>query len=142
RKLSSGLDSMTRSGCATFCSVPQSGPRGQARRYSNSHTTQPAESGSVRYPHGMDHLEVLREKIARLRAEIAQIQESNQEYRLREMTTTTEAQVAHGERQERLLAIQRELAQVADLGRRIHSVDKMREMTRARLHLVKQAQAS
>ncbi|PYX55118.1 MAG: hypothetical protein DMG76_19125 [Acidobacteria bacterium] len=90
----------------------------------------------------MDHLEVLREKIARLRAEIAQIQESNQEYRLREMTTTTEAQVAHGERQERLLAIQRELAQVADLGRRIHSVDKMREMTRARLHLVKQAQAS
>ncbi len=89
----------------------------------------------------MDHLEVLREKIARLRAEIAQIQESNQEYRLREMTTTTEAQVAHGERQERLLAIQRELAQVADLGRRIHSVDKMREMTRARLHLVKQAQA-
>ncbi len=89
----------------------------------------------------MDHLEVLRKKIARLRAEIAQIQESNQEYRLREMTTT-EAQVAHGERQERLLAIQRELAQVADLGRRIHSVDKMREMTRARLHLVKQAQAS
>jgi hypothetical protein len=33
---------------------------------------------SVRYPDGMDHLEVLREKIARLRAEIAQIQESNQ----------------------------------------------------------------
>ena len=90
----------------------------------------------------MDHLEVLREKIARLRAEIAQIQESNQEYRLREMTTTTEAQVAHGERQERLLAIQRELAQVADLGRRIHSVEKMREMARGRLHPVKQAQAS
>ena len=89
----------------------------------------------------MDHLEVLREKIARLRAEIAAIQGSNQEYRLREWVET-EAQVAHGERQERLLAIQRELAQVADLGRRIHSVDKMREMTRARLHLVKQAQAS
>ena len=89
----------------------------------------------------MDHLGVLREKIARLRSEIAQIQESNQEYRLREWTGT-EAQVAHGERQERLLAIQRELVQVADLGRRIHSVDKMREMTRARLHLVKQAQAS
>jgi transcriptional regulator of NAD metabolism len=89
----------------------------------------------------MDHLEVLREKIARLRAEIAAIQGSNREYRLREWVET-EAQVAHGERQERLLAIQRELAQVADLGRRIHSVDKMREMTRARLHLVKQAQAS
>jgi len=89
----------------------------------------------------MDHLEVLREKIARLRAEIAAIQESNQEYRLREWVET-EAQVAHGERQERLLAIQQELAQVADLGRRIHSVDKMREMTRARLHPVKRAQAS
>ena len=89
----------------------------------------------------MDHLEVLREKIARLRAEIAHIQESNQEYRLQEWKRT-EAQVAHGERQERLLAIQRELAQVADLGRRIHSVEKMREMARARLHPVKQAQAS
>ena len=89
----------------------------------------------------MDHLEVLREKIARLRSEIAQIQESNQEYRLRERVGT-EAQVAHGERQERLVAIQRELAQVTDLGRRIHSVDKMREMTRARLHPVKRAQAS
>jgi transcriptional regulator of NAD metabolism len=95
----------------------------------------------MRYPDGMDHLDVLRDKIARLRAEIAQIQELNQEYRLRDMTAT-EAQVAHGERQERLLAIQRELAQVADLGRRIHAVDKMREMTRARLHLVKQARAS
>ena len=102
---------------------------------------QPAGSPSVRYPDGMDHLEVLREKIARLRSEIAQIQESNQEYRLRERVGT-EAQVAHGERQERLVAIQRELAQVADLGRRIHSVDKMREMTRARLHPVKRAQAS
>ena len=89
----------------------------------------------------MDHLEVLRAKIARLRAEIAAIEELNREYRLREWVGT-EAQVAHGERQERLLAIQRELAQVADLGRRIHSVDKMREMTRARLHLLKQAQAS
>jgi transcriptional regulator of NAD metabolism len=95
----------------------------------------------VRYADGMDHLEVLREKIARLRAEIAHIQESNQEYRLQEWNRT-EAQVAHGERQERLLAIQRELAQVADLGRRIHSVEKMREMARARLHPVKQAQAS
>ena len=89
----------------------------------------------------MDHLEVLREKIARLRAEIAHIQESNQEYRLQEWNRT-EAQVAHGERQERLLAIQRELAQVADLGRRIHSVEKMREMARGRLHLLKQARAS
>ena len=89
----------------------------------------------------MDHLEVLREKIARLRAEIAQIQESNQEYRLREWTRT-EAQVAHGERQERLLAIQQELAQVADLGRRVLSVEKMKGRNRARLHLVEQEKAS
>jgi hypothetical protein len=89
----------------------------------------------------MDHLEVLREKIARLRAEIAQIQESNQEYRLRECTGT-EAQVAHGQRHERLQAIQHELAQVADLGRRILSLQKMKERNRARLHLVEQEKAS
>src|SRR6202011_3792375 len=141
RKLSSGLDSTTSSGCATFCSVPQSGPRGQACRYSNWHATQPAGSPAVRYPNGMDHLEVLREKIARLRAEIAQIQGSNQEYRLRE-SVETEAQVAHGERQERLLAIQQELAQVGDLGRRILSLEKMKEQNRPRLHLVEQEKAS
>ena len=89
----------------------------------------------------MDHLEVLREKIARLRAEIAQIQESNQEYRLRERVGT-EAQVAHGQRHERLQAIQQELAQVADLGRRVLSVEKMKERNRARLHLVEQEKAS
>jgi hypothetical protein len=89
----------------------------------------------------MDHLEVLREKIARLRAEITQIQESNQEYRLREWTGT-EAQVAHGQRHERLQAIQHELAQVADLGRRILSLQKMKEQNRARLHLVEEEKAS
>ena len=89
----------------------------------------------------MDHLEVLREKYARLRAEIAQIQELNQEYRRREWTAT-EAQVAHGERQERLLAIQQELAQVADLGRRVLSVEKMKERNRVRLHPVEQEKAS
>ncbi len=89
----------------------------------------------------MDHLEVLREKIARLRAEIGQIQESNQEYRLREWTGT-EAQVAHGQRHERLQAIQHELAQVADLGRRILSLQKMKEQNRARLHLVEEEKAS
>ena len=89
----------------------------------------------------MDHLEVLREKIARLRAEIAHIQESNQEYRLQEWNGT-EAQVAHGERQGRLLAIQRELVQVADLGRRVLSVEKMKERNRARLHPVEQEKAS
>ena len=89
----------------------------------------------------MDHLEVLREKIARLRAEIAAIQELNQEYRLRERVGT-EAQVAHGQRHERLQAIQQELARVADLGRRILSVEKIKEQNRARLHLVGQQKAS
>jgi hypothetical protein len=89
----------------------------------------------------MDHLEVLRKKIARLRAEIAQIQELNQEYRLREWVGT-EAQVAHGERQQRLLAIQKELAQVGDLGRRVLSVKKMKEQNRARLRLIEQEKAS
>jgi transcriptional regulator of NAD metabolism len=93
----------------------------------------------------MDHLEVLREKIARLRAEIAYIHELNQEYRLRQ-SNETEAQVAHGQRQERLQAIQQELAQVRDLGRRVVSLEtmkeKMKEKSRDRLHLVGQARAS
>ena len=89
----------------------------------------------------MDHLEVLREKIARLRAEIAAIQGSNREYRLREWVDT-EAQVAHGQRPERRLAIQQELAQVAHLGRRVLSVEKMKERNRARLHPVEQEKAS
>jgi hypothetical protein len=89
----------------------------------------------------MDHLEVLREKIARLRSEIAQIQESNQEYRLRQWNGT-EAQVAHGQRQQRLQEISQELAQVSDLGRRIHLVEQVKETHRSRPHLVKGAKAS
>ena len=92
----------------------------------------------MRYPEGMDHLDVLREKIARLRAEIARIQELNQEYRLRE-TTATEAQVAHGERQERLLAIQQELAQLADLSQRVLSMEQRKAEHRSRLSVVKKA---
>lgn len=89
----------------------------------------------------MDHLEVLREKIARLRAEIAEIHALNQEYRLRR-GNGIEAQVDHGQRQERLQAIQQELAQVQDLGRRVVSVERMKEKTRERLPVVKQARAS
>jgi transcriptional regulator of NAD metabolism len=84
----------------------------------------------------MDHLEVLREKIGRLRAEIAQIQELNQQYRLRE-ANATEAQVAHGQRHERLQAIQQELSQLSDLGRKVISVEDLKEKHRARMHLVK-----
>jgi hypothetical protein len=48
---------------------------------------------SMKYPDFMEHLEVLREKIARLRLEIAQIQELNRVYRL-QGGNGTEAQVA------------------------------------------------
>jgi len=86
----------------------------------------------------MDHLGVLREKIGRLRAEIARLQELSEEYR-REGRHETQAQIAHGQRHERLQAIQQELAQLADLGRRVRSVEQMKEQHRPRLHLAKKA---
>jgi hypothetical protein len=84
----------------------------------------------------MDHLIVLREKIGSLRAEIAELQKLNEEYR-RQGRNDTQAQVAHGQRHERLQAIQQELIQLADLGRRVRSVEQMKEEHRSRLHLVK-----
>jgi hypothetical protein len=92
----------------------------------------------VSYPDDMDHLDVLRGKIARLREEIAHIQKLNQGYRLRH-ENGTEAQVAHGQGQERLQAIQRELIQLSDLGRKVLSVEEMKAKHRSRLHLVKWA---
>lgn len=86
----------------------------------------------------MDHLAVLREKIGSLRAEIAQLQELNDQYR-REGRPETQAQVAHGQRQERLQAIQQELAQLAGLGRRVLSVEQRKAEHRSRLHLGKEA---
>ncbi len=84
----------------------------------------------------MDQIEVLREKIARLRVEIAEIQTSNEQYRLRAVNGT-DAQVAHGQRSERLQAIQQELTQLANLGRKVQSIEEMKENNRTRLHLVK-----
>jgi len=82
-------------------------------------------------------LEVFRERIVLLRAEIAQIQESNERYRL-QSRNDLEAQVAHGKRLQRLLAIQRELAQLAGVGSRVRSIeDKKRQ--RSRLFLLKEA---
>ena len=92
----------------------------------------------MRYPGRIDHLEVLREKIGRLRAEIAQIQELNALYRL-QGGNNTDAQAAHGQRNERLQAIQQELAQLATLGSRVRSVAEMKERHPSRHHLVKQA---
>jgi hypothetical protein len=89
----------------------------------------------------MDHLKVLQDKIVNLRAEIAQIHEQNEQYR-RDKSNGTLAQVAHGQRHERLQVIQKELTKLADLGRKVHSANQAREHHRSRLELVKQSRAS
>lgn len=81
---------------------------------------------------------MLREKIGSLRDEIAHLQELNDQYR-RQVRNGTEAQVAHGQRHERLQEIQQELVKLADLGRRVVSVEQRKEEHRSRLHLVKKA---
>jgi hypothetical protein len=86
----------------------------------------------------MDHLAVLREKIGRLRAEIADLQGLNDQYR-GQSHHETEAQVAHGQRHERLQAIQQELAQLADLSQRVLSMEQRKAEHRSRLHVVKKA---
>jgi hypothetical protein len=86
----------------------------------------------------MDHLEVLRQKVATLRAEIVQLQELNQQYR-RQYRADTEAQVAHGQRQQRLLAIQQELTQLARLGGRVRSIEEMKDQHRSRPYLATKA---
>jgi len=89
----------------------------------------------------MDHLRVLRDKIERLRVEIASIHELNEQFR-RGGRSGTAAQVAHGQRNERLQSIQHELVQLADLGRRVVSTEQVREKHRSRLHLVGQKRAA
>ena len=86
----------------------------------------------------MDHLDVLQEKVTRLRAEIAHIEQLNQAYRQRRLNEQ-KAQVAHGQRHERLQAIQQELAQLALLGRKTQSIEEMKDKHRSGLHLAKKA---
>jgi prefoldin subunit 5 len=86
----------------------------------------------------MDYLEVLREKIGSLRAEITQIQELNKRYRVRDWNGA-EGEVANGQRRERLEAIQQELTQLASLGRKVQSVEEMKVKHRFLLHPVKKA---
>jgi hypothetical protein len=99
------------------------------------------EAVQISYSDGMDHLGVLRDKIGRLREEIADIQELNEQSR-RNGRNGADAQVAHGQRNERLQAIQQELVQLAELGRRVVSTEQMKEKHRSRLHLVKEKRAS
>ena len=80
----------------------------------------------------MDHLEVLREKIGRLRAEIADIQKLNEQYRADR--SGPEAELGQQQRQERLQEIQQELGQIAGLGRKVLSVEEMKDKHRSRLH--------
>jgi hypothetical protein len=89
----------------------------------------------------MDHLEVLRDKVGKLRQEIAEIRSLNAEFRL-SRASGADAQVAHSQRNERLQAIQLELVRLSDLGRRVISSEQMKEKHRSRLELVKQKQAS
>jgi hypothetical protein len=89
----------------------------------------------------MDYVGVLRGKIGRLRVEIADIQELNQQFR-RDGRNGTGVQVAHGQRSERLQEIQRELLQLADLGRRVVSTERMAAKHPSRPHTVKQKRAA
>ena len=88
----------------------------------------------MRYPSPMDHVAVLREKIAGLRSEIADIQALNDRYRFG-VQHGAGAEIAHVQRQERLREIQEELIQLANLSRKALSIERMRENHRARLHL-------
>jgi hypothetical protein len=88
------------------------------------------------YPYDMDHLIVLREKIARLRAEIADIQALNERYRFGGKNGP-EAEISHSHRLERLQQIQEELVQLSRLGRKTLSIEETREKHRSRLHLVR-----
>ena len=85
----------------------------------------------------MDNLLVLRDKVGRLREEIADIQKLNEQFR-RDGWNGADSQVAHGQRNERLQAIQHELVRLADLGRKVISTEQMKEKHRTRLHLIKQ----
>ena len=85
----------------------------------------------------MNHLGVLRNKIGLLRVEIADIQELNQQFR-RDGGNGTGVQVAHGQRSERLQEIQRQLLQLADLGRKVVSTEQTKEQPLPRLHPVKE----
>jgi hypothetical protein len=89
----------------------------------------------------MDNLLVLRDKVGRLREEIADIQKLSEQFR-HDGWNGADAQVAHGQRNERLQAIQHELVRLADLCRRVVSTEQMKEKHRTRLHLIKQQRAS
>jgi hypothetical protein len=89
----------------------------------------------------MDYLGVFRAKVGRLRVEIADIQDLNQQFR-RNGGNGAGVQIAHGQRIERLQAIQHELVQLADLGRRVVSTEHIKENPHSQPHLIKRKRAA
>ena len=89
----------------------------------------------------MDHLRVLRDKVGRFREEIAVIRALNDQFR-RAVRNDVMAQIAQVRRQERLQAIQHELVQLSDLGRRIDSTEQLKEEHRSGLHPVKRKRSA
>jgi hypothetical protein len=86
----------------------------------------------------MDHIEALREKIARLRLEIADIHELNDRDRFR-ARHAPEVETARVQRQQRLAQIQEELIQLSKLNRKAVSTEQMRENLSLRLRTEKRA---
>jgi hypothetical protein len=84
---------------------------------------------------------MFRDKIGRLRVEVTDIQVLNQQFR-RDGGNGTGSQLAHGQRSERLQAIQHELVQIADLGRRVVLTEQVKERHSSRLRPVKQKRAA
>lgn len=72
----------------------------------------------------MDHIEAIREKIAHLRSEIANIQVLNDEYRFGVQRGPVE-QTAHIQRQQRLEEIKEELTQLSQLNRKAVPIEQM-----------------
>jgi hypothetical protein len=89
----------------------------------------------------MDHFSALKQKVADLRAEIAQIKELNKQYgngKSHDMIS----HVAHAQRHERLQGIMQELSRLADFGRALCSASRTRESEPSnRIHLVKNSSA-
>jgi hypothetical protein len=86
----------------------------------------------------MDHLEVLRDKVERLRSEIAEIKLLNERHRLR-AGDGADAREMYLKRHERLQEIQKELLQLSNLGNKPLSPDERIEKHLSRLHPVKRA---
>jgi DNA repair exonuclease SbcCD ATPase subunit len=84
----------------------------------------------------MDQFEALREKIANLRAEIAELKHLNEQYR-RERLPDAQDHFAHGKRLERLVEIQQELTRLANLGGSLRSLEQMKEQHRSGPYLKK-----